>query len=323
MYRVPKETAPAFARPFDAQPAQPHVHWTLPAGWVDKGASGMRVGSFTIAGPNGQSADVSVIPLSGWAGRELENVNRWRAQVGMSPVTAEELPKLAQAVAIGGGAGQLFEMAGEPVESDKPLRIYAAVLPAPGLTWFFKMTGDDALVKEQKAAFTAFLKSVHFDEEEHGHPDSSAPAAPAAATSGSGASDKPAWTLPPGWEEQPAGALQLARFLATDKTSGNAEVAVSVLGGDGGGLLANVNRWRQQIGLAPVTQEELGRLVTPLDPGSPAAMLVDMTTESKQSRVVAAIVPRGGQTWFFKLTGRDEPVGRQREAFVQFVKSVR
>ena len=30
------------------------------------------------------------------------------------------------------------------------------------MAWFFKMTGDDALVAEQKPAFIEFLKSVSF-----------------------------------------------------------------------------------------------------------------------------------------------------------------
>jgi hypothetical protein len=63
-------------------------------------------------------------------------------------------------VEIGGDAGLLYEFAGRAVEDDQPRRILAAVLPLPGMAWFFKMTGDDALVLEQKPEFVAFLKSV-------------------------------------------------------------------------------------------------------------------------------------------------------------------
>ena len=62
---------------------------------------------------------------------------------------------------------------------------------------------------------------------------------------------KPTWTVPSGWQEG-----QLAQFLVAKYViagaDGTAAVNVSSLAGDGGGLLANVNRWRGQLGLPPV-----------------------------------------------------------------------
>ncbi len=157
---VPKESGPAFAQKPAPNHDAMHLEWTVPPGWKDKGASGMRAGSFAVDGSGGQSADVSVIALSSWAGRELENVNRWRAQVGLQPIAESELPANTTTIEIGGAPGQLFEFAGTPVDQDKKVRILAAALPLPGLAWFFKMTGDDALVLAQKPVFMEFLKSV-------------------------------------------------------------------------------------------------------------------------------------------------------------------
>jgi len=39
--------------------------------------------------------------------------------------------------------------------------------------------------------------------------------------------------------------------------------------------------------------------------------------------MLAAIIPRGDEAWFFKLTGPDEPTNSQTDAFEQLIKSVR
>ena len=40
-------------------------------------------------------------------------------------------------------------------------------------------------------------------------------------------------------------------------------------------------------------------------------------------RLVAAMVPRDGQTWFYKLMGDREVVAREKDAFTKFVQSVK
>jgi len=53
--------------------------------------------------------------------------------------------------------------------------------------------------------------------------------------------------------------MRFATFLAPG-SSGLVEVAVTRLAGRGGGELANVNRWRDQMGLAPISADELSGL---------------------------------------------------------------
>ncbi len=50
----------------------------------------MRAASFRVRGAENKTADVSVIPLPGQAGRDVDNVNRWRGQVGRSAVSESE-----------------------------------------------------------------------------------------------------------------------------------------------------------------------------------------------------------------------------------------
>lgn len=322
-YTVPKETA--------ATAPAPHPHWTLPSGWTEQPASGMRVGSFTVIGKDGQQADVSIIPLSGQAGSDLDNVNRWRAQVGLQPVAAGELAALTEKVSIGESEGALFQMSGTSPETSKPTRLLGAILAQGGTTWFFKMLGSDTLVAEQKPAFQQFLKSISFHAAGEHAQTATAPAPPASivpqhtATS----SKLPAWEVPGSWQEQPATTMLLARFAMKDQSSGKADVTVSALSGEGGGLLANVNRWRtQQLGLGPIDTAELAKVVSPLEVNGIKATLVEMANPKPSSgggakRIVVALVPHGGQTWFFKLLGDDAVVAKEKAALLKFVQSVR
>ncbi len=142
--------------------AAPMLGYVRPPDWQEAPPSQMRVASFRVAGKDGQQADVSVIPLPGLAGSDLDNVNRWRGQVGLAGVPEAELATLAQPVEIAGQPAKLYEQAGANSDSGQRGRILAAIIRREGVAWFFKMTGDDGVVAEQKPAFIKFLKSVSF-----------------------------------------------------------------------------------------------------------------------------------------------------------------
>jgi hypothetical protein len=329
VYNAPKDPIAPVTTTKNAAAAseEPHLHWTLPAGWTEKPAGGMRVGSFSIAGADGQVADVSIIPLGGVAGSELDNINRWRTQVNLEKVTPEGLASLTEKVEIGEFQGTLVDMLGTDPQTQKPTRILGAILPTQGTTWFFKAMGADALVAEQKPAFKQFLKSVTIDTASHQHAaTSSEPKAADASTSP--ASDKPLWDVPAGWQAQPPSSMLLARFAIADKELGKADVTISSFPGDVGGLLANVNRWGSQLGLGAMSEADLAKVTSPMDLNGVKATIVEM--ESKRAagggtstRMIVAVVPRDGQTWFFKLLGDDRLVAREKPALIKFVESVR
>src|SRR5882724_10122497 len=97
--QVPKESEqsvqPPPMQPEEAStmPANPQLKWTLPSGWKDKALSQMRVGSFDAPGKDGQSADVSVIPLpTAGPETELPYYNMWRSELKLDP--AEKFPAI-------------------------------------------------------------------------------------------------------------------------------------------------------------------------------------------------------------------------------------
>ena len=64
-----------------------------------------------------------------------------------------------------------------------------------------------------------------------------------------------AWDAPEGWEQAPDKAMRLVTYGV-----GGAECYVSLMSGSAGGVGANVNRWRQQMGQPGLSQLELAAL---------------------------------------------------------------
>ena len=77
-------------------PTSSPLKWQTPDGWKEQPSGQMRVGFFAFTGENNQKAEVTIIPLSGLAGSDLDNVNRWLGQLGAPPVTGEQLASLAE-----------------------------------------------------------------------------------------------------------------------------------------------------------------------------------------------------------------------------------
>ncbi len=315
--------------------APPQLTWTTPAGWTEVPPSEMRVASFKVTGAGGEQADVSVIPLPGMAGTDSANVNRWRGQVGLSVLTDDELQKAADNIEASGQPAQLYDISGTNPAGGSAERILGVIQHRDNTAWFYKMTGDADLVEKQKPAFVEFLKSLNFGAV--APTQTEMPAANPAGGGGMGTlltaptlaagGNKPNWQVPAGWQEVPAAQFLLAEYSIAGAGGAKAEVNVASLSGDGGGLLANVNRWRRQIGLAALDENGLDQLVTSVDAGGGKADLVDMTgtdmRTSQPTRLVGVIVPTNGQTWFYKLMGDASVVENQKAGFIQFVQGVK
>jgi hypothetical protein len=315
------------------QQQPPQLQWTLPDGWQEKTAGQMRVASFLVTGTNGETADVGVIPLPA-SGQEIQLVNMWRDQLQLPAATNDT----AEAVAIGSDSGKLFDIASDAllIDGKSRARILVAMLTSGGTSWFFKMTGEDSFVVSQKPAFLQFLKSVNFVAPAAaapmpgtglGNQNFLVPNANTTVTGGAAPdAGKSIWTIPPDWKQIDPGPMLSAKFSITGN-DGSAEVNILSSGMDSG-LAANVNRWRGQLGLPPVAQEdEFSKMVSSIDVGNGKAQVVDLSgTDSKTgkpARLIGAIVPQNGQTWFYKLMGDEAVVARQKDAFIQFVQSAK
>ena len=176
VYRVPKEKDPELPAAAEASGAQAApatgsamadtavptasgegLAWQAPATWSAKAASAMRKGSYSVPGEGGE-ADLSITAFPGDVGGELANVNRWRGQIALAPLSAEDLDAAVSRVEQNGLKMTLVELASKGDPNNKA--ILGAIVPFGGSTWFFKISGPGATVRAAKPAFLEFLRSV-------------------------------------------------------------------------------------------------------------------------------------------------------------------
>lgn len=323
--------------------AQPQVTWKTPTGWNELPPTDMRVGAFEIKNAEGKLISVTIIPISGMAGGDFANVNLWRQQVSLPAASEEELQKLAQHIEVNGQPADLYEQIGKNPSNAKDGRgILGVIQHREGTSWFFKMTGDPDVVAQQKTTFVEFLKSVKFQAAQTaampaghpavggtslptGHPDISMTPAPASGPISH--EGQPTWQIPAGWQEVSGGQFLVAKFILAGEVGAQAAVNVSSSPGEGGGLALNVNRWRQQLGLAELSNDELAKSASSIDVTGGKATLVEMSgtdvKTGKPARLVGAMVLQSGQTWFYKLMGDAKVVEAQKDAFTKFVQTVK
>ncbi|MEM8867935.1 MAG: hypothetical protein AAGC73_06675 [Verrucomicrobiota bacterium] len=134
--------------------------YTCPPSWIEQPAGGVRKASFRIESDSG-SADVSVTAFPGDVGGLTANINRWCGQVGMSPLSDQQVAEVAKPYTISKHAGRLVLLQG-PSES-----ILGGILPFHGYTWFFKMKGDNVTVVQETEAMQQFLDSVALKDDHH------------------------------------------------------------------------------------------------------------------------------------------------------------
>jgi hypothetical protein len=133
-----------------------------------------------------------------------------------------------------------------------------------------------------------------------------------------GQGEKLAWTLPKGWTETKGSGMRYATLQPSVK--GKTEVSIVMLSGTVGGELANVNRWRGQIGLDPVDEAALLKLRTPVTSKAGRVALYDFTSQGQvKTRMVVGMLATADNSWFLKLNGDADAVSVARAGFATFL----
>jgi hypothetical protein len=127
------------------------------------------------------------------------------------------------------------------------------------------------------------------------------------------------FNTPEGWVKQTPSGIRKAE-LNYSSPDGTATITVTVFPGDVGGLLANINRWRQQVGLPAIAEGDLPQLTEPRAVSNHRATYVRLPGETQS--ILGALLPFHGKTWFFKMTGNTKTVLSQEPSFQQFLNSV-
>jgi len=148
---------------------------------------------------------------------------------------------------------------------------------------------------------------------------------PSAASQGS---PSLAYKTPRGWKEIPGSAMRDINL--TFGKNGEGECYLTRLPGSGGGLLANVNRWRKQMGAPPLSAEEVAALPKKTL-FHQSATLVDVTGNfggmggadaKKNYRLLGLILSFDTGAIFVKMTGPKALVDSNTSQFDQFVASL-
>ncbi len=270
--------------------------WTDPTDWKARATPGtMR---FATLDAPGVEISVSVLPLpegQPWEDYLLANINRWRGQLQLEPATAEVVQQQIQTIPIGDMKATSIDLVGKSVPG-----------VAPGMGGGAPPFAGAGTPQPPTAPPTASPGT------------SNVPAPNAAAGSGL------RYTLPEGWTPGRSGPFRLAAF-EVQRENEKAEVTLSALGAAAGSLLDNVNRWRGQIALPPITEAELAKISSEIKIQDQAAQWVDLTGEGDPApaqAIYAVVIPQGERTLFVKMMGNGQLVRSQKTAFEQFVRSL-
>lgn len=307
--------------------------WKLPEGWQEGPDKTMRLATLLIptsdteaskdetsdseadasdsveeeveeeeAAASPQPLELSIIglPLTGDRSSQiLSNVNRWRGQLGRDSLTISLFEEMTTSLEIAEGA-ILFDSTG----------------------WF----SDGGMSSRGGAPFAPFAggdplpKGVGLPKDRV-QPSAKSPAAPSMANApavpvGSGELKQ---TPPEGWTNLPGSAMRKASLSTPDGATVTAFVfpATAPAMAD---PLANVNRWRGEVGLGPTTNDALAKSSKQLELAGGKATYVELVGETETT--LAAMTPRGDQVWFFKLRGPNAAAESQTEAFKQWLASI-
>jgi len=331
VYRVSKapleESAPQQQNAVPTNTAAPRMPGALPSAadtavvtppnWEAQPLSQMRQASFLVKGDNGAVADVSFVSLGSAAGNVLDNVNRWLGQLGQSPITEQKLGEMAQRLHTSLGDVTIVDLAGLPDNADpaRDGRIIAATVTTNDSTFFFKMRGNADLAAAQKGDFIKWVAAVCNARTQAGPTQMAA--APPQMTDAAPIK----WKTPEGWTEVQPSSMRYASFSAPAEGGGKIDISVVTFPGDGGSDADNINRWRGQMGLAPVDANAVTSQVAPLKTGDTTFSTTDIA--GADTRTIAAWTRRDGRVWFFKATGPNAAIEKEKPNFVKFIESVR
>jgi hypothetical protein len=288
-----------------------------PPDWEPQPLSQMRQASFLVKGDNGALADISFVSLGAAAGSVLENVNRWLSQLGQLPISEQNLDQVAQRLTTALGDVTIVDLEGLPNGADptKDGRIIAAMVTSGNSTLFFKMRGNAVLTEAQKPEFIKWVAAVCNSQT----PNKSAQAAAMPAEASGAPQIK--WTTPQTWTEVPPSSMRYASFTAPGDNGAKVDISIVTFAGEGGSDADNVNRWRQQLGLPPIDSAAVASQIAQLKSQPENFTMIDIAGAS--ARTIAAWTRHDGRVWFFKATGPNAPVEKEKSNFVKFIRSVR
>ncbi len=297
-------------------PEESPLVWAAPPGWEELPPTSMRLANFGV----GAEGECYLTVLGGSGGGVVSNVNRWREQMGLAGMSVEEVGALPK-VSLLGQEAYLLELEGAftgmGTEPREGWAMRGAILGSDRFTIFVKFTGPRDVVAIEAESFDAFCDSITLHE--------SAPSAQSGSSSSHGASGGIGWDAPAEWKVEAGDGMRLVTFRR-----GEVECYLTVLGGDGGGVVGNIQRWVSQLGLAPPSAAEVAALPTVRVLGVESPLLeatgefsgMGSASPVPDTTLFGIVCVLKDRAIFVKMLGPSAQVSAERERFAAFVASM-
>jgi hypothetical protein len=141
--------------------------WEVPEGWIeDPPSSNVRRAQYRVPGAAGEGECVVFYFGPGQGGDPMLNALRWASQFQQPDGGESSEVMVTREIEVGGIPVLLVELRGtysNPMVGDRALpnhMLLGAVARGPDANWFFKLTGPEATVEAQRAAFEGLTKSL-------------------------------------------------------------------------------------------------------------------------------------------------------------------
>jgi hypothetical protein len=133
--------------------------FTVPSTWSDGGPASMRTLNFRVSA----ETECYLVVLPGQAGGLVPNINRWQGQMGLGPLSEEEVDALPRAQFLGEEA-YLLQADGDYVGMDgiahSDMTMLALLLMREEDSLFLKMIGPEPEVATQRESFLRLASTL-------------------------------------------------------------------------------------------------------------------------------------------------------------------
>ena len=130
------------------------------------------------------------------------------------------------------------------------------------------------------------------------------------------------WVKPDSWIQYNGSSLRLLSFKVP-YSSGEGDLSVMILEGDGGGLTANVNRWCRQLGISDKTKNQIEEMSELISGSMGNYRIFELIGEADNTNAfLCSIIPIQKKTLFVKMSIDSKGIFQVKHDFKKFCSSL-
>ncbi len=158
----------------DASPRATGLNWSVPAGWLEETpSSSMRQAQYRVPGSGGDGTCLVFYFGPGQGGDAAGNAERWASQFSqpdgrastdvmtITELDSSTLPALL--VELTGTYAGGMTGTDQPATPQPNSMLLGAIVQGANAPWFFKFTGPESTIREQRQAFVDLITSIRAD----------------------------------------------------------------------------------------------------------------------------------------------------------------